>query len=604
MKTQTTRLALPRIITACGHVTRGFATQQHFMAAFALLILLSVPLPLLAQQPYVQARTGTLARAATVDPLHPSTSGKLALATSAVPRQRGARLLHPKNSSSHSSAQIGALAATQAQQAATSNVDSAQSPNLLSNFDGVSSLDSAVTNFGAEFEPPDQGLCVGNGFVVEPVNSAFTIYRRNGSVVAGPFNVNVLYDEGLLEFTSDPRCYFDKSTNTWFATILFISADNTEARTDIAVNSSGDPTTPWTVYHLDATDDGTHGTPVHAGCPCFGDQPLLGIDRENIYIATNEFSILGPAVNGAQVYAVSKRDLIAGAATVHFVQFENLTIAGGIAFSVQPAITQSNDNNNNNENKKGAGDGGDGGNNAEYFLESIDPNGTFDNRIGVWALTHQDEVTKGGVPTLTSLVITSEMFGVPPNAVQQGSTSLLNTGDDRMQQVQFIGGALWGELNTAITLSSDPTQLSANAWFNIHPRVHKDQIAAADITGQGYVASPGNFLFYPALQASPNGSVAMVFTLSGPTFFASAAYARMDQDGKSFGKIKIAAPGSGPYDPNATRWGDYSWAVVDPSGESIWLATEYIPPLSRQTVDGLRNWGTRVLEVSVGEDNN
>jgi hypothetical protein len=96
----------------------------------------------------------------------------------------------------------------------------------------VSSLDSGVTNFGAEFEPPDQGLCVGNGFVVEPVNSAFTIYRRNGSVVTGPFNVNVLYDEGLTEFTSDPRCYFDKSTNTWFATILFISADNTElART-------------------------------------------------------------------------------------------------------------------------------------------------------------------------------------------------------------------------------------------------------------------------------------------------------------------------------------------------------------------------------------
>jgi hypothetical protein len=606
MKAQTTLLAPPQIPTAAlrstsEHETRNRATRRYSKAALILLGLLSVPLPLFAQQPYAQARTGTLARAATVDPLHPSTSGKLALAAPAVPRQKGARLLHPKNSSSHSSAQIGALDASQAQQAATSNIDSEHSPNLLSNFDGVSSLDSAVTNFGAEFEPPDQGLCVGNGFVVEPVNSAFTIYRRNGSVVAGPFNVNVLYDEGLLEFTSDPRCYFDKATNTWFATILFISADNTEARTDIAVNTSGDPTTPWTVYHLDATDDGTHGTPVHAGCPCFGDQPLLGIDRENIYIATNEFSLLGQAVNGAQIYAVSKRDLIAGAATVHFVQFENLTIAGGIAFSVQPAITQSNDNNN-NENKKGGGDGGDASQDAEYFLESIDPTGTFDNRIGVWALTRQEEVSEGGVPTLTSLVITSETFGVPPNAVQKGSTSLLNTGDDRMQQVQFIGGALWGELNTAITLPGNPTQLSANAWFNIHPRVHKHQIASADITGQGYLASPGNFLFYPALQASPNGSVAMVFTLSGPAFFASAAYARMDQDGKSFGKIKIAAPGSGPYDPNAGRWGDYSWAVLDPSGESIWLATEYMPPLSRQTVDGLRNWGTRVLEVSASEN--
>jgi hypothetical protein len=48
----------------------------------------------------------------------------------------------------------------------------------------------------------------------------------------------------------------------------------------------------------------------------------------------------------------------------------------------------------------------------------------------------------------------------------------------------------------------------------------------------------------------------------------------------------------------ATRWGDYSWAVMDPGGKSIWLATEYVPPKSSQTPDGLRNWGTRVMDVS------
>jgi hypothetical protein len=465
-------------------------------------------------------------------------------------------------------------------------VDSEHSNGILHNFDGVSSLDSAVTNFGLEFEPPDQGLCVGNGFVVEPVNSAFTIYRRNGAVVAGPFNVNVLFKEGLAEFTSDPRCYFDKQTHTWFAIILFISADNTEARTDIAVNSSGDPTTPWTVYHLEATDDGTGGTPVHTGCPCFGDQPLLGIDSENIYISTNEFSILGPQANGAQIYAVSKRDLIKGAANVHFVQFENQTIAGTMAFSVQPAITQP--------------ESDDG--NTEYFLGSIDPTGTSDNRLGVWALTHPEAVSEGEMPTLTNMVITSEVFGVPPNAVQEGSASTLNTGDDRMQQVQFIGGELWGELNTGFNFPGDPTQLSANAWFKIRPRVHDHRITGATITKQGYVASAGNYLFYPAIQVSPDGRAAMVFTLSGPTFFASAAYALLPADGHSFGPIRVAALGSGPYDPNATRWGDYSFAVVDPSGESIWLATEYMPPLSRQTVDGLQNWGTRVVEVSTRDE--
>jgi hypothetical protein len=558
------------------------------IATLALLALLSVPFPLAAQPSVGHARAGMLTRVATVDLVSPAAPQSFALAAPAVPRQRGARLLQPKISASAGAALLKqALVArplSQAQSAASSPIESEHSPSILHNFDGVSSLDSAVTNFGAEFEPPDQGLCVGNGFVVEPVNSAFTIYRPNGSVVTGPFNVNVLFQEGLTEFTSDPRCYFDKATHTWFATILFISADNTEARTDIAVNSSGDPTKPWTVYHIDATDDGTRGTPVHVGCPCFGDQPLLGIDDENIYVSTNEFSILGPQANGAQIYAISKRDLIKGAADVHFVQFENLTIAGTMAFSVQPAITQ-------------PGEGGE----AEYFLESIDLTGS-DNRIGVWALTDQKEVSKGKFPTLTSVVVTSEAFGVPPNAVQLGSPSLLNTGDDRMQQVQFIGGALWGELNTAFTFPGDTTQLAANAWFKVHPRVHGGEISGATITKQGYVASAGNFVFYPAIQASPNGSAAMVFTLSGPTYFASAAYALLSEEGDSFGPIRIAAPGTGPYNPNSTRWGDYSFATVDPSGQGIWLATEYIPALSRQTVDGLQNWGTRVFEVSTRDE--
>jgi hypothetical protein len=565
-------------------------TQKASLALVSLVVLASTPLPLLAQQSTATARTGMLPRAAIVDPMHRSAAQSQALVAPASPRQRGARMLHQKNFTSFGSEQISralsAVQSSQVHQETPTVIDLAHSQDVLSNFDGVSSLDSAVTNFGAEFEPPDQGLCVGNGFVVEPVNSAFTIYRRDGSVVTGPFNVNVLFDEGLTQFTSDPRCHFDKPTNTWFATILFISADNTEARTDIAVNSSGDPTTPWTVYHLEATDDGTSGTPVHVGCPCFGDQPLLGIDRENIYIATNEFSILGPQANGAQVYALSKRDLINSAANVHFVQFQNLTIAGNIAFSVQPAITHS----------------GDDSANAEYFLESVDPTGTFDNRIAVWALTRQEEVSDGGIPTLSSIVINSEVFGVPPNAVQEGSTSLLNTGDDRMQQVQFIEGELWGELNTALTLPGDPTQLSANAWFKIRPHVRDKQISDAEISRQGYLASPGNFLFYPAIQATPNGSVAMVFTISGPALFGSAAFSRMSNDGNSFGPIKIAALGSGPYDLNATRWGDYSWAIADPDSGGIWLATEYIPPPARQTFDGLRNWGTRVLEVSARGD--
>ena len=538
-------------------------------AALSILTLLLFPISTIAQDAAAHVRTGMLTPAATVNPFQQPVGQ--APSSAAQSRPKGARPIHPAHSTF--------AAVSQVPEAIATPFGANTSGELVRNFNGVSSLDSAVTNFGGEFEPPDQGLCVGNGFVVEPVNSAFTIYRRNGSVVAGPFNVNVLFAEGLTEFTSDPRCYYDGSTNTWFATILFIAADNRSARTDVAVNTSGDPTTPWTVFHLDATDDGTNGTPSDPGCPCLGDQPLLGIDHENLYISTNEFSILGPEFNGAQIYALSKSDLIHNR-PVHFAHFGNLTIGGSIAASVQPAI-------NNGEAP------------AEYFLNSLDPTGTTDNRIGVWAMTRRAEVSAGGTPTLSSLVLATETYGFPPNAVQKGSTSLLTTDDDRMQQVQFIDGELWGALTSVLTPAKDTTARAEIAWFKVHPHLFGDVIGAADLPAQGYVAAFGNYLFYPAIQASEEGTVAMVMTLSGATFYPSAAYTILSGERDSFGRIKVAAAGTGPYNPRATRWGDYSAAVIDPNGKSFWLATEYIPPVTSQTLDGRRNWGTRVLQSSI-----
>jgi hypothetical protein len=103
---------------------------------------------------------------------------------------------------------------------------------------------------------------------------------------------------------------------------------------------------------------------------------------------------------------------------------------------------------------------------------------------------------------------------------------------------------------------------------------------------------------YPALQVAPSGGAVMVGTLSGSDVFPSAAYTTLTPGSTAFGPVQIAGHGSTNYDPLATRWGDYSWAVLDPSEKSVWLATEYVPPKSSQTADGVRDWGTRVMNVS------
>ncbi len=298
-----------------------------------------------------------------------------------------------------------------------------------------------------------------------------------------------------------------------------------------------------------------------------------------------------PEFNGAQVYAISKSQLVAGDPTPNFVHFGNLGIGGTIAASVEPAITD-------DSNAK-----------AEYFLDSLDPFGTFDNRIGVWAMTNRQSVTSGvGVPNLTNTVITSEAYGFPPNAetpvgfnsgLGAPTSGFITTDDDRMLQVQLINGQLWSSLNTAITIAGETGTRSGAAWFEVHPSLNGNIIGKSTVTNQGYVAVRGNYLLYPAVAAQWNGTVAMTMTLSGPNTFPSAAFAVLQAGNKSFGAVHVAASGV-TADTGFTavggpgRWGDYSAAVIDPNGHGIWLATEYIPGAG----DQFTNWGTRVFEVA------
>ena len=152
-------------------------------------------------------------------------------------------------------------------------------------------------------------------------------------------------------------------------------------------------------------------------------------------------------------------------------------------------------------------------------MNSLDPFGTFDDRLGVWAMTDRQAVGKGGVPTLSHLVITSEPYGVPPPAEQMGSSSTLDSGDDRMQQVQFINGDLWGALGTAVTIPHDTTARAGIAWFKVQPSLNGNVIGGASIDQQGYVAVRGNYLCTllsrPVLKGT---AAAIVMTLSGIHF--------------------------------------------------------------------------------------
>jgi hypothetical protein len=447
----------------------------------------------------------------------------------------------------------------------------AATASTLANFNGVSSRDSQVTNYNLLFEPPDQGLCKGNGFVLEAVNSAYRIYRTSGKTVRGPFNINDLFNVGGKEFTSDPRCWFDPTTQTWFATVLFINDRSTRGALLIAVRHSPNPLGLWNEYSVNTTD-------IANGCPCFGDQPRIGIDQHNLYVTDDEFSIKGPQFLGAEVWAFNKAQLVRGATLLNFVRFPYLRVDGQLTLAPQPALSV-------------------GTPRAEYFLSSLDFAGQGDHRIAVWAMTKPQLVGTGRMPVLSSVVINSEAYANPPKAPQKGATNTLDSGDDRMQQTASIAGTVWGELTTAVQPAGDSQVRAGGAWFQVKPTLGAAGIAGASIVRQGYIDAAGQYVIYPAVQPDAAGNAAAVFTLTGSNRFPSAGFSTLTAGASSFGPPVVAAPGAGPYSKKATRWGDYSFAVPDPGSDAAWLATDYVPPRSSQTTSGFRNWGTRVIEV-------
>ncbi len=458
---------------------------------------------------------------------------------------------------------------------------------LLQNFDGVSDLDNANTT-GFILAPPDQGLCVGplEGYevVIEPVNISFAIYSTSGTELVGPLPLSYIYGEPNFpaEFISDPRCQYDKSTGDFFFTILAFNPNGSESHLDISVlHQNGS----FAVYRIDTTDA------TGRGCPCFADQPLLGIDSQNLYISGNEYPINQPSpyFNGAEIFAISKSQLAANV-TANFVEFPHLSDGGILIETLQPAITA-------------------GSAPAEYFLHSftVDAfgnNSSYDNRLGIFALTNQSAVTAGGTPTLSNPTIFSSETYVQPNLAPQPSGVMLNPDDDRMQQVQYINGKLYGALSTAVAIKNDATRTGI-AWFQIKPSLKGALTVKASVTHQGYVGAAGTYLLYPAIAQGHKGIVEIGFSLSSTTLTPSAAYVvGTAADVTGFGPIFVAATGTGSYTdtftcngsgPPGCRWGDYSWATIDPITDELWFGAEYTPPLNRQISNA--NWGTRIFEV-------
>ena len=107
------------------------------------------------------------------------------------------------------------------------------SPDGAGGWNGINILEMEKAGTGTYsgtnggLEPPDQALCVGNGFVMEGVNTAWRIYTTAGTPLEPAVPITQFFQIAPgaqattpSSFVSDPRCVYDSTTKRFFALTL------------------------------------------------------------------------------------------------------------------------------------------------------------------------------------------------------------------------------------------------------------------------------------------------------------------------------------------------------------------------------------------------
>jgi hypothetical protein len=343
------------------------------------------------------------------------------------------------------------------------------SPQFNTGWEGLNLYQQRFARGGNQFtvEPPDQGLCAGNGYVVEAVNDIINVYNTSGqsvlpdntsaNIVSGfPRNVNHAVDLNSFygyapainrstgvraQSVTDPSCLYDAATQRFFVVVLTLESRPNGRLTlvnhlDIAVSQTSNPTGQWNIYRTDVTNDGTDtgGTGANAG-PFLGDYPHIGADANGFYITTNAYPWNGNGFAGAQIYAFSKAQLATGASsvTMQHIDTSGMVNAPSDAGPTQPGFTvwpaQSPGSTNFN-----TANGG-----TEYFLSSNAADeathpvaGTGGNytssRLVMWTLKNTASLNSASPSlSLSNKVVGVNQYAIPPKQHQPGSGTLATT---------------------------------------------------------------------------------------------------------------------------------------------------------------------------------
>lgn len=426
----------------------------------------------------------------------------------------------------------------------------AAAPPVVKRFDGLNF-------FNDPGFPPDTIVAAGPSHVLEATNSGLRLSSKDNT------NVQVATTPEFFarpnKFLFDPKVYFDRISNRFFAIILEFDTSPRTSIIHLAISRSPTPSSlssGWCRYRFSGLASGTAA-----------DFPGLGMNENWLAVTSNNFRFSDDEFDRSLIKVVNKSVLVNNTNSCPAIRV--FSYSNAESFTIQPAL--------------------------HYIASNLSGNPLFmvstvfgtSNVYELWRI----KGPVGSRPTLTKTNVTGQTYSIPPNAKHKGTGVLYDTGDNRMLHVAFRNGSLWSSFSTGCSFGVPPNESCLRAV----------QIVPNELSGiTGFEGSFGGganrFFWMPAIAVNQSNDIVVAFQQSSPGLFLGTAYTGKRAAASRFEPFRVARPGqcnlSDVDDSGRNRTGDYTGAQADPVDTSFWIAGEFPSAFS-----GRCEWNTVIARV-------
>jgi len=420
---------------------------------------------------------------------------------------------------------------------------------------------------------PDSGVAVGPGLLVLTTNDAIQLRTKGGDGLAElPLAVFFTAARGPGEdYVGDPSVAFDPLSARFFVAASAqplgrqqCAIGTCRSHLVLAISRSAAPSTlgsrDWLFSSSDLTLD--QDTPTQTQ----SDWSKIAVSERSVAVSVQPESLAEGTASGvgsnpsARIRVFDKQRLLAGATAPQWQDFvvQNPSTNGGFRFQAATNI--------------------DAGERA-YFA-SLDAR---DCALTVWAIegTVPDAQLKGvRVPWIVSCAGTLGMVQPAPGV------PIFESGLGFEANLIRRGSSLWGVYTMRLGPGAFASQPSYLRWFQLDISAWPEP---PRLVQQGLVGDGTASLSFPAITATAQGDMAMVFNRVSEIEFASAYYA---------GRLSTDLPGTlRPMAPlqigtavvncvvanvsGRNGFADYSGAAIDPADDTAWFVAQAAAPGDR-----------------------